>query len=237
VLALAAYRIGLGRVATRTFAAYLGTNTGRRVLDGAIRRGEGATIAAAILLADLRGFTALADREDPHAVVGWLNEHLDAMGDPVVERGGEILKFLGDGLLGVFPAADAGGAETACAMALAAAVEALKRTEALNAQRAAAGGPVLPLDVALHFGVVVYGNIGTRRRLDFTVIGKAVNEASRLEALCKTLGRPLLMSESFARHTAGRDRHRVVSLGRHVVTGLGEREIFAPAEDDQRAAG
>jgi adenylate cyclase len=230
-LALASYRIGLGRVASGAVSAYLGAGTGRRVLEGAIRRGEGETIAAAIVLADLSGFTALTDREDPRRIVGWLNEHLEAMGDPVLERGGEILKFIGDGLLGVFPV-EGGDAAGACASALAAATDALRRNNALNARRAAAGAPTLALDVALHFGEVVYGNIGTARRLDFTVIGRAVNEASRLEVLCRTVGRSLLMSESFARELGIDAAGRVVSLGRHGVRDVGEREIFALAGDE-----
>jgi len=232
-LALAAYRIGLARVATAALGAYLGGATGLRVLAGEIRRGGGRVVHAAVLLADLRGFTALAGRADPADVVGWLNEHFDAMGDPVLERGGEILKFLGDGLLAVFPVAGS-GAEiegAACTLALAAAEDALARNAALNAGRAATGGPTLGLDVALHFGEVVYGNIGTARRLDFTVIGRVVNEASRMERLCDAIGRHLLLSADFAQRCrvgAGRGCS-LESLGRHVLAGVGERELFAPA--------
>jgi adenylate cyclase len=190
-------------------------------------------VRAAVLLADLRGFTALAGRADPADVVGWLNEHFDAMGDPVLERGGKILKFLGDGLLAVFPVAGS-GAEiegAACTLALAAAEDALARNAALNAGRAATGGPTLGLDVALHFGEVVYGNTGTARRLDFTVIGRVVNEASRMERLCDALGRHLLLSADFAQR-CGVDAGRgcsLESLDRHVLAGVGERELFAPA--------
>jgi adenylate cyclase len=221
-LALASYRIGLLHVATETLGAYLGPQTGAHVLQGMIRRGDSQTIAAALLLADLRGFTALADRADGGAVVGWLNEHLEAIGDPVGECGGEVLKFLGDGLLAVFPA-DAGDARTACANALAAAGAALARNAALNARR---DDPRLELSLVLHFGDVVYGNVGTARRLDFTVIGQAVNEASRMETLGKSLGQPLLLSATFARN-CGRD---CVSLGRHRLRGIAaEREIFVLA--------
>ena len=223
-VALAAYRVALLDVATETLGAYLGPQTGRHVLEGMVRRGDSRTIAAALLLADLRGFTALADRAEGGAVVGWLNEHLEAIGDPVAECGGEVLKFLGDGLLAVFPVGD-GDARAACAGALAAASGALARNAALNARR---GDPALELSLVLHFGEVVYGNVGTARRLDFTVIGQAVNEASRMEALGKSLGAPLLLSETFARR-CGQD---CVSLGLHRLRGIAAaREVFtlAPA--------
>ena len=225
-LALATYRIGLLQVASETLGAYLGANTGQQVLRGRIRRGDSQTLSVALLLADLRGFSALADRAEGSAVVSWLNEHLEAIGDPVAECGGEVLKFLGDGLLAVFPVGDV-DTETACRNALAAATEALARNAALNARRVAEGAPALDLVLVLHFGDVVYGNIGTARRLDFTVIGQAVNEASRMEALGKSLGEPLLLSETFAR-SCGRG---CVSLGRHSLRGIaGEREIFVLAE-------
>lgn len=223
-LALAAYRIGLLHVATETLAGYLGPLTGRNVLQGMVRRGDSRTISAALLLADLRGFTALADRTEPARVVAWLNEHLEAVGDPVAEHGGEVLKFLGDGLLAIFQTMD-GNAPAACRNALSAANEALMRNAAVNAARAARGDAQLDLMLVLHYGEVVYGNVGTARRLDFTVIGKAVNEASRMEALGKRLGRPILLSEAFVRSWGG----RCTSLGRHELRGVaGEREVFVP---------
>ena len=181
-LSLVAYRIGLLHVATETLGAYLGPQTGARVLQGRIRRGDSQVISAALLLADLRGFTALVDRYPGTEVVGWLNQHLECIGDAVAERDGEVLKFLGDGILAVFPAAPS-GAERACIEAVRAAIDARRRNAALNARRAAVGGPTLDLSIALHFGDVLYGNIGTARRLDFTVVGPAVNELSRMEAL------------------------------------------------------
>jgi adenylate cyclase len=224
-LSLVAYRIGLLHVATETLGAYLGPQTGARVLQGKIRRGDSQVISAALLLADLRGFTALVDRARGPEVVGWLNQHLECIGDAVTAHGGEILKFLGDGLLAVF-AAEPVGAEQACRDALSAAIEAGERNVGLNVRRSAAGGPTLDLTVALHFGDVVYGNIGTARRLDFTVIGPAVNEVSRMEALGKALGRPLLLSESIARH-CGRP---VLNLGPHALRGIaGTREMYVVA--------
>jgi adenylate cyclase len=198
-LTLAVAKIGLSHTLREVSATYLGRSTAERVLDGQIRRGEGRTVPAAILLTDLRGFTALSDRADPDAMVTWLNEHFDALGDPVARHGGEILKFLGDGFLAIFPVADAGILPCpVCGSALDAAAEALAANAALNARRREAGLPELAADCVVHFGTVVYGNVGTGRRLDFTIIGRAVNEASRIESQCEALGHALLVSEAFA---------------------------------------
>lgn len=198
-LGLAMSKISLSRTLQETLAIYLGSATSTRVLKGHIRRGEGETVAAAILMADLRAFTALTEREDPVKVVGWLDEHFDAVGDPVARHGGEILKFMGDGFLAIFPVPDPGGGPCAtCAGALDAARQAQSANRALNERRRAAGLPELEVDLVLHFGEVVYGNVGTGRRLDFTVIGRAVNEASRIEELCDATGRSILISDSFA---------------------------------------
>jgi adenylate cyclase len=224
-LSIVAYRIGLSHVATEILGAYLGPQTGANVLRGMIRRGDSRSISAALLLADLRGFTALVDRMPGKEVVGWLNQHLECVGDAVAERGGEVLKFLGDGLLAVF-AADRIGADRACSEAVSAAVDACNRNAALSARRTAEGGPALDINIALHFGEVIYGNIGTARRLDFTVVGPAVNEVSRMEALGKVLGREVLLSQSIARRCG----HPVVSLGSYELRGTtGMREMFALA--------
>jgi adenylate cyclase len=216
-LAAAAYRFSLTRIASEVLGVYLGSRSARRVLAGEVRRGMGRTITAAILLADLRSFTPLTDDAEPARVVEWLDEHLEAAGAPIEECGGEILKFLGDGLLAVFPVEEHGGDEgTACARALRAAEQALARTSLLNASRRVLDEPTLELDVALHFGEVIYGNVGTQRRLDFTVIGRAVNEASRIEELCDVLNRRLLMSGGFA-DRCGRPSQK---LGRFQLRGL-----------------
>ncbi|KQT49938.1 adenylyl cyclase [Methylobacterium sp. Leaf456] len=202
-IALATAKLTVSHTLREVASTYLGPAAAERVLSGETRRGQSAVVPAAILLVDLRGFTALADRDDPLKVVGWLDEHFDALGKPVRRHGGEILKFLGDGFLAVFSvAASDAPACPACAGALAAAQEALARNDALNAGRRRQGLPVLEADIVLHFGPVVYGNVGTDRRLDFTVIGRAVNEASRIERLCDALERPLLISDAFARRCA-----------------------------------
>ncbi len=199
VFGLAICKLSLSYTLRETLGTYLGPATASRVLDGQILRGEGRTMSAAILLTDLRAFTALTDRVDPVRIVGWLDEHFDALGDPVARNGGEILKFLGDGFLAVFPIAEIGTRPCAvCERALEAGQAALAANRALNARRRAAELPELDADLVLHFGEVVYGNVGTSRRLDFTVIGRAVNEASRIEKLCDELDRSLLVSDSFA---------------------------------------
>ena len=220
-MALATARINLWYATHNALGTYLGPMTAERVLAGSIQRGMGERIEAAILLADLAGFTACADGHDASDVIAWLNGHLDALGGAVIAHGGEILKFLGDGFLAVFPATEAVSPDcAACRAALAAAEDAVRANRALNARRLAGGEPALRGDVVLHFGEVVYGNIGTERRLDFTVIGRAVNEASRIEKLCDDLGRDLLVSDSFAARCGGRE---LVPLGEHALRGVAER--------------
>jgi adenylate cyclase len=219
----------LTRVSSAILGVYLGERTARRVLAGEVRRGSGRALEAAILLADLRGFTSLAGREPPARVVAWLDQHLEVIGEAVAAHEGEVLKFLGDGILAVFAVEEGVGDGEACRRALAAAEQALTATGELNASRRAAGEPELGLDLVLHFGEVLYGNVGAARRLDFTVIGPTVNEASRMEALCAELGRPLLLSGTFATR-CGRP---TTSLGRFTLRGcLGETEVRALLTDD-----
>jgi len=208
---------------------YVGVAAGRRVLHGAIARGTLSSLSAAILFADLRGFSALADRLEGEPLVELLNGYLERMAEPVAQHGGEVLKFMGDGMLGAFAMEGAEPAEV-CRRALAAAVEAHRRVGAWNAERQAAGLPVLELDMALHLGEVLFGNVGAPGRLDFTMIGPAINEAARMEALCRMLGRNLLISESF-HGAAGAPEGLLVALGRHRLAGLpAERPIFGLAD-------
>jgi adenylate cyclase len=145
---------------------------------------------------------------------------------PVHAAGGEILKFLGDGVLAVFLPPDGANVAVVTPAALAAAREILARVEALNATEMEAGNPTLSLNIALHAGEVTYGNIGTADRLDFTVIGPAVNEAARLEKLCKDLGTPILISKSFVQAAQG-VREQLLPVGRHPLRGVREaQEVF-----------
>jgi adenylate cyclase len=200
--------------ATRTLLeVYLGRNAARRVLEGAFRRGGGELIHAAIWFCDLRDFTSLSDRLPPGEVVAILDAYFDQVGGAVTARGGEVLKFIGDAILAIFPV-DSGGS-AACANALRAAEEALAALSRLNDGRAAENR--LAIGVALHLGEVMYGNIGSKDRLDFTVISASVNETCRLESLCKVLKTPLTLSETFVNALNGES---VVDLGEHELKGV-----------------
>jgi adenylate cyclase len=195
---------------------YLGRNAARRVFDGQFLRGGGELIRAAIWFCDLRDFTAISDRMAPHEVVGLLDAYFERVVDVVTLQGGEVLKFIGDAVLAIFPLGPDAG-ET-CASALRAAEEALHAVRRLNEEHV--GSPPLAIGVALHLGDVMYGNIGSRGRLDFTVISSSVNETCRLEALCKPLGTPLVLSEEFVAAVPGAG---FVDLGLHDLKGVARR--------------
>ncbi len=214
-------------VSRAVLSAYLGADAGARVLAGNIRRGQLQTLRAAILFGDLRGFTAVADRLPGAEVVALLDRLFEAMAGPVLARGGQVMKFMGDAILATF-ALDGSQEVPVCAAALDAAVEAQAAVQAVNHRHQSEGKPVMPLDQALHLGTVMYGNVGTEERLDFTVIGPAVNEANRLEALCQPLDVPITISQSFTEAAASPSRFR--SLGPQTLRGLGEpREVFTVA--------
>jgi len=226
-LALAAKGSSTPGVTRDVLAAYLGGDAADRVIAGQVRRGSVSRISAAILYADLRGFTDFAEVTAPEEVTRRLNGIFDCLGEPVRAAGGEILKFMGDGVLAVFLPKDGTDMATVAAATLGAAREIQGRVGALNAAESAAGHPPLLLDMALHAGDVTYGNIGTADRLDFTVIGPAVNEATRLEGLCKVLSEPMLISGSFVR-AAPELLQQLRSMGRHRLRGVREeREVFA----------
>ena len=196
-----------------------------RVYAGQIERGDVTRIEAAILICDLRGFTAMTDRAQHGEIVGLLNRWFEVVGAAIGAHHGDILKFMGDGLLAVFAMED--GRDATCERALDAASAAFAGTNALNEELAQEGRPRLAFGIGLYWGEVEFGNIGTRERLDFTVIGPAVNLATRLQDLTKSLGTAVLASAAFAAAT-GRKLH---SLGRQRVRGIdSEIEVFAPAE-------
>lgn len=203
---------------------YVGPRTGDRILDGGIRRGGGADLRAVLWYCDLRGFTALADRLPRAGLISLLNGYFEIMGGAVEKRGAEILKFIGDAMLAIFPLEDGADESAACANALAAARDALEGIDARNRERAGWGEPVLRCGIALHVGNVMYGNIGSASRLDFTVIGPAVNLVNRIESLCKELNRSVLASAPFARACPD----PLVAMGAHPVKGLAAPvEVFA----------
>ncbi len=225
VFALAAKATTMRAVHQGLLSAYLGQDPAMRVLAGTVQRGEVEGVEAVLFFTDLRGFTGLADTLPGRDLIVLLDDCFDCMARPVTARGGEVLKFLGDGLLAIFRIEDKRRAET-CAMALEAAKEALALMAGLAEARGARSLPTPELDIALHVGHVNYGNVGADARLDFTVIGPAVNEASRIERLCDALGRHLVMSQAFAR-AAEASRHELVSLGRHRLRGVREEaELF-----------
>ena len=194
--------------------AYLGRRSAARVQDGALRRGTGETIRAALLYADLRDFTAMSEATEPAAMIAALDTWFDRIAGAVHAFGGEILKFIGDGVLAIFPVI--GGPAEACEAALHAFVAARAGMAHLDAMRRAQGLPPLPFGAALHLGEMLWGNIGSADRLDFTAIGPAVNLVSRLEGLCRPLGRSVLISGAVAAETA----MPLVPLGEHRLRGI-----------------
>ncbi|MCH7555091.1 MAG: adenylate/guanylate cyclase domain-containing protein [Proteobacteria bacterium] len=224
--------IGLARqIAVNMLDTYVGHESGRRILAGDIRPGKMDVLPAVIWLADLRGFTAVSDTMPREKLGDMLNAYFECMIQPVKARGGQVLKFLGDGLLATFDT-DADEADGLCSQALAAAAEAVEKVRALNRERQAADWPAMELDIALHLGDVLYGNVGAADRLDFTVIGPAVNEASRIESLCTPLGHNILISEAFAK-AAKTCLGKLVSVGRHTLRGVArDQELFTLARTD-----
>jgi adenylate cyclase len=213
-------------IAENVLRAYLGPNTGPRVLAGEIRRGSGEEIAAVIWSSDLRGFTALSDHAPGEQVIAILNDLFDLQAKAIAKHRGEILKFIGDGLLAIFPVSSLDDAPRAAAGALSAARETL---DALKAYRVLEDEAPLRVVIALHYGTVMYGNIGAADRLDFTVIGPAVNLVSRAEAIAKSLDEPLVVTDEIATFLGGPLR----SLGHHWLRGLGKKhELFAPLGED-----
>jgi adenylate cyclase len=211
-------------IASGLLEAYLGADAGRRVHAGAVVRGSVESIRAVLWYADMRAFTAMADATPGTAVIELVDEVFEALTASLRPRGGEVLKFLGDGMLAIFPFEDA-TRQQVCRQALDAAAEAMRAIERLSALRSEAGKPATGVDLALHLGEVLYGNVGAVDRLDFTVMGPAVNEAARIETLCEPLGRQVLVSADLAA-VVGKD-HRLVPLGCHTLRGVREpREIF-----------
>lgn len=216
--------------ARSTLAALLETYLGRRsaaqVMAGRLRREPGETIRAALLYGDLRGFTELSGSVGPKEVIAALDAWFDRIAGAVHAYGGEVLKFIGDGVLAIFPIGER-DVVAACDSALRAVTATRMGMDHLDRTRAAQGQPPLPFGTALHIGEMLWGNIGTADRLDFTAIGPAVNLVTRLEGLCRPLGRTVLLSSAFAAETT----QPVIPLGAHVLRGIAAPcEVFAPQE-------
>jgi adenylate cyclase len=210
------------RLARTLLETYVGSHASELILAGATRRGSGTTVRAAIMICDLRDFTKISDNWPRDDVIDLLNGYFDAMAEPVVRHGGEILKFIGDGMLAIFPLSE----PSACANLLRAVAEARQAMVALNEKNNEAGREHLNYGIGVHVGDVMYGNIGSRARLDFTVIGPAVNMASRIETFTKQVGKPVLLSRAFADFVKGDfDLERV---GEYPVRGFNDPiELFA----------
>jgi adenylate cyclase len=211
-----------GGTARTLLSTYLGSDAAQRVLGGAIERGRAEPIQAVIWYSDLEGFTRLTDSLPSHGILDLLNAYAELMVDAIEAEGGHVLKFIGDGILAIFPD---GEPCDACAAALRSWRISIKTTAALNEERAAAGRPVTRPYLALHVGEVLYGNIGGRSRLDFTVLGPAVNEASRIAAMCRGLDQPVILSEAFAR-SSGRADEDLAALGRFILRGVSRPQML-----------
>ena len=221
-LALAMKCTALGRIAETLVETYLGRDAGRMVLRGRIARGVADRIGAALWFSDLRGYTTITDTAAPEQIIPLLNDYADAVLSAIHHRGGDVLKLIGDGVLAIFRSEDG---VLACRAAVAAAVNAAERIEALNRRRAAERLPTTHMYLGLHVGEVFFGNIGSKDRLDFTVVGPAVNETSRIAAMCRSVDQRILMSAAFAQ--ALDDPRRVVSVGRFALRGVGRpQELF-----------
>jgi len=199
------------QLARTLLQTYVGPHASQQILDGATTRGSGTTVSAAIMICDLRNFTLLSGSQDRDRVIDILNEYFDLMADPIERHGGEILKFMGDGLLAVFPLSR----PDACQRLIAALTSAYEA----SARRTFSKFPV-QFGTGVHVGEVMYGNIGSQRRLDFTVIGPAVNLASRLETMTKQLKRPILISADFVASAGCAAQSDC--LGLHSIKGFDE---------------
>ena len=220
------------RTARTLLDTYLGSGPGREVLGGAIRRGDRRDLDAVILFADLRDFTSMALTWNVDRLLQALDAYYQALVDAITIADGEVLKFVGDGLLAVFPIGTGADLQETCRRAFAATLAARRAMAAVNQVRGAAGLPELDFGVALHVGRVIYGNIGGAGRLDFTVIGPAVNLVSRVEGLCKELEHSILATAAFAEHFPS----DLVSIGWHVLRGFAEPvELFRLAREPGRA--
>lgn len=215
------------QVAHNVLDTYLGMDAGRKVLAGQIRRGDGERVHAVLWFSDMRDSTRLADVLEPSEFLATVNTYFECTAGAVLAAGGEVLRFIGDAVLAIFPIADEAGAAQACSRALAAADDARQRMEVANKERNASAKEAIGYGLGLHVGDVMYGNIGVAQRLEFSVVGAAANEAARLEGLTKTLGQNVLLSEEFVTRLPGPYR----SLGQHELRGVGVPvEVYALSE-------
>jgi len=223
-LALAIKCGSLARIAGTLVEVYLGQDPGQRVLQGRIMRGVADRISAVLWFSDLRGYTTISDAAAPDEIIPFLNDYAEAVIQSIYEAGGDVLKLIGDGTLAIFKADDAAHA---CCAALKAEARLRGKVKELNERRAGQGRPTTSVYLGLHVGEVFYGNIGSEERLDFTVVGPAVNEVSRIASLCRSVDRHVVVSAAFAAETPEVERAQLVSLGRYALRGVGRaQELF-----------
>ena len=199
---------------------YLGRDPGRRVLEGSITRGKSTSIEAVLWFSDLRGYTGICDRVQPNEIIPFLNDYAESVISAIHGEGGDVLKLIGDGTLAMFAGEDR---NAGCRAALAAARKAFGQIEELKQRRTASGLPATDLYLGLHLGEVVYGNFGSRERLDFTVVGPAVNEVSRIAGMCRLVDQPILASSAFFA-ALGPEQNRLVSVGRYALRGVAQAQ-------------
>ncbi len=222
-LGLAIKSASLARIAETLVETYLGRDAGRRVLRGRIERGVVDRIKTVLWFSDLRNYTRISDTAAPEEIIPLLNDYAEAIVSSIQEHSGDVLKLIGDGVLAIFPAEERAQAGAA---ALDAARDAREAVAALNARRFEKGLPATDMYLGLHIGEVFYGNIGSKERLDFTVVGPAVNEVSRIAAMCRSVDQPILLSAAFAESLAD-ERRTFASVGRFALRGVGRpQELF-----------
>ncbi len=220
-LGLAVKSAALARIAGTLVEVYLGRDAGRRVLEGRIQRGVADGIEAALWFSDLRSYTAITDTASPSEIIPLLNDYAEVVITAIHEAGGDVLKLIGDGTLAVFRADTPA---EACRRALKAEKILRTRMRELNERRRAEERPITTAYIGLHIGDVFYGNIGSLERLDFTVVGPAVNETSRIASMCRSVDRPLLVSSAFAAALTQDERATLVSVGRFALRGVGRAQ-------------
>ena len=220
-LALAIKSVSLARMTKTLMETYLGRDAGQRVLSGRIMRGNAEQIDAVVWFSDLQGFTRITDTA-PEQVIPLLNDYSDVIVSAIHDHGGDVLKLIGDGTLAIFTAENR---MQACNAALAAAIAARQGVAKLKNRRATEEKPLTDMYLGLHVGKVFYGNVGSRERPDFTVLGPAVNEASRIAAMCRSVEQPVLISAAFA--GVRNMKRRLVSVGRYALRGVSHpQELF-----------
>ncbi len=220
-LALALKCASLKRISETLVEVYLGKDAGRRVINGHISRGVADRISAVLWFSDLRGYTRISDNAAPGEIIPLLNDYAEAVISAIHNAGGDVLKLIGDGILAIFKADDP---SDACRCALTAEANLRRDLKALDERRAAANSPVTSVYLGLHIGEVFYGNIGSKDRLDFTVVGPAVNEVSRIASMCRSVDRDVVISAEFAARMSDPEKAGLVSVGRFALRGVGRAQ-------------